>query len=181
MSFRISGADTTVREASAGPLTLGSFSRSALTQHIPSIYQAYPHNYPRVGSPLQEAALDSPELRMKVRVRRGSKTMFLFSQPIITSAQHIAWAAGPCHAHAIPNRSAAEGTTQPLMYAFCLPGHESFPKTSAFFMCSAMSFYVHSEYGSCPFGSHKLILNYVIYQDVTQMLSSATVEMIVNI
>ncbi|KAI0830772.1 hypothetical protein BC628DRAFT_1355553 [Trametes gibbosa] len=90
----------------------------------------------------------------------SSKTIFLFSQPVATSVQHIAWAAGPFHVHTIPaDLSAAEdasGTTQPLMTAFCLPGHESYLTSTISFMRSAMSFYV-TEFGSYPFGSYKLV------------------------
>lgn len=42
------------------------------------------------------------------------------------------------------------------MHAFCLPGHESLLTNTVSFMRSAMSFYVN-EYGSYPFGSHKLV------------------------
>ena len=50
----------------------------------------------------------------------------------------------------------ASGTTQPLMHAFCLPGHESFLSTTLSFMRSAMSFYVN-VYRSYLFGSQKLM------------------------
>ena len=88
----------------------------------------------------------------------SSKTIFVFSQPTLTSVQHIARAAGPFHTHAISaDLSAAEDvsrTTQPMMHAFCLPG--PFLSTTVSFMRSAMGFYV-DEYGSYPFGSHKLV------------------------
>ncbi|PIL31521.1 hypothetical protein GSI_06223 [Ganoderma sinense ZZ0214-1] len=108
----------------------------------------------------------------------SSKTIFVFSQPTLTSVQHIAWAAGPFHAHAIPaDLSAAEdvsGTTQPLMHAFCLPGHESFLATTVSFMRSAMSFYVN-EYGSYPFGSHKLVF---VEELPAQRFDAATLSLV---
>ncbi|EMD32531.1 hypothetical protein CERSUDRAFT_118583 [Gelatoporia subvermispora B] len=106
----------------------------------------------------------------------SSKTIFLFSQPTLTSAQHIAFAAGPFRVHPIPaDLSAAEdasGTTQPLMHAFCLPGHESMLGTSVSFMRSAMSFY-STEFGSYPFGSHKLVF---VEEMPTQRFDSATLS-----
>ncbi|KAI0718881.1 hypothetical protein C8T65DRAFT_569811 [Cerioporus squamosus] len=108
----------------------------------------------------------------------SSKTIFIFSQPIQTSAQQIAWAAGPFHTHPIPpDLSAAEdasGTTQPLMHAFCLPGHESLLATTVSFMRSAMSFYVN-EFGSYPFGSHKLVF---VEELPTQRFDAATVSLV---
>ena len=108
----------------------------------------------------------------------SSKTIFVFSQPTLTSVQHIAWAAGPFHTHAIPaDLSAAEdasGTTQPLMHAFCLPGHESFLSTTVSFMRSAMSFYVN-EYGSYPFGSHKLVF---VEELPAQRFDAATLSLV---
>ncbi|RDX51973.1 hypothetical protein OH76DRAFT_1400878 [Lentinus brumalis] len=108
----------------------------------------------------------------------SSKTIFIFSQPIQTSAQQIAWAAGPFHTHPIlPDLSAAEdasGTTQPLMHAFCLPGHESLLANSVSFMRSAMSFYVN-EFGSYPFGSHKLVF---VEELPTQRFDAATVSLV---
>ncbi|TBU50053.1 hypothetical protein BD309DRAFT_996445 [Dichomitus squalens] len=108
----------------------------------------------------------------------SSKTIFVFSQPTLTSVQHIAWAAGPFHTHAIPaDLSAAEdasGTTQPLMHAFCLPGHESFLTTTVSFMRSAMSFYVN-EFGSYPFGSHKLVF---VEELPTQRFDATTLSLV---
>ncbi|KAJ7750340.1 hypothetical protein B0H16DRAFT_1550372 [Mycena metata] len=85
------------------------------------------------------------------------KTIFLFSQAVLTSVQHIAFAAGPFHMYSIPmDHITDDGTsTQPPMYAFCLPGHESLLTTSTSWLRSAMSFYT-TEFGSYPFGSYKL-------------------------
>ncbi|KAI0375461.1 hypothetical protein BV20DRAFT_960622 [Pilatotrama ljubarskyi] len=108
----------------------------------------------------------------------SSKTIFLFSQPVATSVQHIAWAAGPFHVHTIPtDLSAAEdasGTTQPLMNAFCLPGHEAYLTSTVSFMRSAMSFYV-TEFGSYPFGSYKLVF---VEELVTQRYDAATLSLV---
>ncbi|KAJ7086593.1 hypothetical protein C8R43DRAFT_939447 [Mycena crocata] len=85
------------------------------------------------------------------------KTIFLFSQAVLTSVQHIAFAAGPFHMYSIPLDHVADdgSSTQPPMYAFCLPGHESLLTTSTSSLRSAMSFYT-TEFGSYPFGSYKL-------------------------
>ncbi|KAJ7070580.1 hypothetical protein C8F01DRAFT_1106921 [Mycena amicta] len=85
------------------------------------------------------------------------KTIFLFSQPMLTSVQQIAFAAGPFHMHSIPPDHFVEdgNSTQPPMYAFCLPGHESLMTTTTSTLRSAMSFFT-SEFGSYPFGSYKL-------------------------
>ena len=108
----------------------------------------------------------------------SSKTIFVFSQPTLTSAQHIAWAAGPFHTHAIPaDLSSAEdasGTAQPVMHAFCLPGHETFLTNTVAFMRSAMCFYVN-EFGSYPFGSHKLVF---VEEMPTQRFDAATLSLV---
>ncbi|KAH9943990.1 uncharacterized protein BXZ73DRAFT_39443 [Epithele typhae] len=107
----------------------------------------------------------------------SSKTIFVFSQLSQTSVQHIAWAAGPFYIHTIPaDLSSAEdvsGTIQPMMHAFCLPGHESFLMSSVAFMRSAMCFYVN-EFGSYPFGSHKLIF---VEEMPTQRFDAATLSL----
>ncbi|KAF8204343.1 hypothetical protein K438DRAFT_1716031 [Mycena galopus ATCC 62051] len=86
------------------------------------------------------------------------KTIFLFSQAVLTSVQHIAFAAGPFHMYSIPLDHIADdgNSSQPPMYAFCLPGHESLLTTSTGCLRSAMSFYT-TEFGSYPFGSYKLV------------------------
>ncbi|TFY68605.1 hypothetical protein EVJ58_g911 [Rhodofomes roseus] len=108
----------------------------------------------------------------------SNKTIFLFSQSTLTSVQHIAFAAGPFYVHPIPaDLSAAEdasGTTQPLMHAFCLPGHEGLLANSISFMRSAMSYY-STEFGSYPFGSHKLVF---VDEMPTQRFDSATLSLV---
>ncbi|KAI0652328.1 hypothetical protein C8Q79DRAFT_937038 [Trametes meyenii] len=108
----------------------------------------------------------------------SSKTIFLFSQPVATSVQHIAWAAGPFHVHTIPaDLSSAEdasGTTQPLMDAFCLPGHEAYLTSTVSSMRSAMSFYV-TEFGSYPFGSYKLVF---VEELPSQRYDAATLSLV---
>lgn len=108
----------------------------------------------------------------------SNKTIFLFSQTVLTSVQHIAWAAGPFHVHPIPaDHNASEdpsGVAQPLMHAFCLPGYESQLVNSVSFIRSAMNFY-STEFGSYPFGSYKM----VFVDDMPQPRSdSATLSLI---
>lgn len=90
----------------------------------------------------------------------SNKTIFLFAQSTLTSVQHVAFAAGPFHVHIIPadlsSTEDALSTTQPIMHALCLPGHESFLASSVASMRAAMSFYT-TEYGHYPFGSHKVV------------------------
>ncbi|KAI0692979.1 hypothetical protein BC835DRAFT_1276761 [Cytidiella melzeri] len=108
----------------------------------------------------------------------SAKTIFLFAQATPTSVQHIAWAAGPYHVHTVPaDLSSAEdtsGSTQPLMHAFCLPGHESQLTATISFMRSAMSFYT-SEFGSYPFGSHKVVF---VDELPTQRFDAATLSLV---
>ncbi|KXN88910.1 Transcription initiation factor TFIID subunit 2, partial [Leucoagaricus sp. SymC.cos] len=107
----------------------------------------------------------------------SNKTIFLFSQAAPMSVQHIAFAAGPFHLYSIPTDAStdeAPGTSQPLMYALCLPGQESFLKTSTSFLRFSMSFYV-SEFGSYPFNSHKLVF---VDQLPAQRFDSASLSII---
>ncbi|KAJ7611016.1 hypothetical protein FB45DRAFT_329816 [Roridomyces roridus] len=106
------------------------------------------------------------------------KTIFLFSQAVLTSVQHIAFAAGPFHMYSIPlDHIADDGTsTQPPMYAFCLPGHESLLTTSTVSLRSAMSFYA-SDFGSYPFGSYKLVF---VDEMPTQRFDSSTLTIFSN-
>ncbi|KAL1729840.1 hypothetical protein EV714DRAFT_251135 [Schizophyllum commune] len=107
----------------------------------------------------------------------SNKVIFVFSQPVPTSAQHIAIAAGPFHVMPIaPDASAddATGSAQTPMHAFCLPGHEAMLATTTSPLRSAMSFY-STECGSYPFGSYK-----VVYVDEMpkQRFDSATLSLI---
>jgi transcription initiation factor TFIID subunit 2 len=88
----------------------------------------------------------------------SSKTIFLFSQAVLTSVQHIAFAAGPFHLLSIPVDNSADDASgsQPPMYAFCLPGHESMLANSVPYLRTTMNFY-STEFGSYPFGSYKLV------------------------
>ncbi|KAF5374962.1 hypothetical protein D9758_000502 [Tetrapyrgos nigripes] len=107
----------------------------------------------------------------------SNKTIFLFSQAVLTSVQHIAFAAGPFHLHSIPPDVSADDTTsgssQPLMYGFCLPGQESFLSTSTSTLRSAMNFYTN-EFGSYPFGSYKIVF---VDELPTQRLDSSTLTL----
>ncbi|KAK0246182.1 hypothetical protein EDD85DRAFT_924985 [Armillaria nabsnona] len=90
----------------------------------------------------------------------SNKTIFIFSQAVLTSVQHIAFAAGPFHILTIPPEGMSDDTTttsqQPGMYAFCLPGQEAYLSTSTSALRSAMTFYA-TEFGSYPFGSYKVV------------------------
>ncbi len=68
------------------------------------------------------------------------------------------------------------GSSQPLMYAFCLPGREEQLLETASFMRSAMSFY-SSEFGSYPFGSHTLAF---VDEMPTQRFDSATLSLVTS-
>lgn len=109
----------------------------------------------------------------------SNKTIFVFSQTTLTSVQHIAFAAGPFHLYQIPSDIVAEdasGSSQPPMYAFCLPGLESQLATSTTFLRSAMSFYT-TEFGSYPFGSFKLVF---VDEMPTQRFDSATLSLVTS-
>ncbi|PFH52313.1 hypothetical protein AMATHDRAFT_140606 [Amanita thiersii Skay4041] len=109
----------------------------------------------------------------------SNKTIFLFSQSILTSAQHVAFAAGRFHMYSIPPDSSADdasGAAQPLMYAFCLPGYENILPTSTSFLRSAMSFY-STDFGSFPFGSFKVVF---VDQMASQRFDSATLSIVTN-
>ena len=103
----------------------------------------------------------------------SNKTIFLFTQAILTSVQHIAFAAGPFHLHTIAPDNAADdvsGASQPLMYAFCLPGHENLLASSIVSLRPAMSFY-STEFGSYPLGSYKVVF---VDELPTQRFDSST-------
>lgn len=84
------------------------------------------------------------------------KTIFLYSQPVPTSVQHIAFAAGPFQLLQIPADQSDEASSQAVMHAFCLPGMERMLPPSVSFLRGAMNFYT-SEFGSYPYTSHKLV------------------------
>ncbi|KAJ6520284.1 hypothetical protein C8R45DRAFT_55863 [Mycena sanguinolenta] len=104
------------------------------------------------------------------------KTIFLFSQAVLTSVQHIAFAAGPFHMYSIPLDHIADdgNSSQPPMYAFCLPGHESHLTTSTSCLRAAMGFYT-TEFGSYPFGSYKLAF---VDEMPTQRFDSSTLSVL---
>ncbi|KIJ22155.1 hypothetical protein PAXINDRAFT_6271 [Paxillus involutus ATCC 200175] len=106
----------------------------------------------------------------------SNKTIFLFSQTVLTSVQHVAFAAGPFHVYPIAADSTEEasGVTQPLMHAFCLPGHESMLHTSTSFLRSAMNFY-STDFGSYPFGSYKVV---AVDEMPVQRFDSATLSLV---
>ncbi|KAH7886186.1 hypothetical protein F5I97DRAFT_2026435 [Phlebopus sp. FC_14] len=107
----------------------------------------------------------------------SNKTIFLFSQTVLTSVQHIAFAAGPFHVHSIDTDAASDdvpGASQPLMHAFCLPGHEAMLRSSTSFLRSAMNFY-STDFGSYPFGSYKVV---AVDELHTQRFDSSTLSLI---
>ncbi|KIK70503.1 hypothetical protein GYMLUDRAFT_32530 [Collybiopsis luxurians FD-317 M1] len=106
------------------------------------------------------------------------KTIFLFSQAVLTSVQHIAFATGPFHLHSISADNAADdpasSSSQPLIYTFCLPGQESLLSSSTSSLRPAMSFY-SSEFGSYPFGSFKVVF---VDELPTQRFDSSTLTLV---
>ncbi|KAG9313991.1 hypothetical protein JVU11DRAFT_4768 [Chiua virens] len=106
----------------------------------------------------------------------SNKTIYLFSQTVLTSVQHVAFAAGPFHIYPIAADSPEEasGVTQPLMHAFCLPGQESMLHTSTSFLRSAMNFYC-TDFGSYPFGSFKVV---AVDDMPVQRFDSATLSLV---
>lgn len=109
----------------------------------------------------------------------SNKSIFLFSQASPTTVQHIAFAAGPFQLHSIPFDHTSEdntttGSQQPLMYAFCLPGHESLLNTSTSCLRQAMLYYT-SEFGSYPYSSYKLVF---VDELPVQRFDSATLSLV---
>ncbi|KAG2046284.1 hypothetical protein BDR06DRAFT_1037833 [Suillus hirtellus] len=97
--------------------------------------------------------------------------------PVLTSVQHVAFAAGPFHVHPIPTELTSEdtsGISQPLMHAFCLPGHEAMLHSSISSLRSAMNFY-STEFGSYPFGSYKVV---AVDEMPVQRFDSSTLSII---
>lgn len=105
-----------------------------------------------------------------------SKTVFCYTQAVLTSVQHVAFAAGPFHIMRIEanNRHAAQNATgvitdvtsgappplddsgQPEILAFCLPGREDELRSSISFTRQALDFF-SQEYGSYPFGAFRMV------------------------
>lgn len=95
---------------------------------------------------------------------------------MLTSVQHVAFAAGPFHIYPIAADSSEEASsvTQPLMHAFCLPGQESMLHASTSFLRSAMNFY-STDFGSYPFGSFKVV---AVDEMPVQRFDSATLSLV---
>jgi transcription initiation factor TFIID subunit 2 len=107
----------------------------------------------------------------------STKTIFTFTQAVLTSVQHIAFAAGPFHVHPIPADSSIDdvsGSSQLPIHAFCLPGHESMLSSSVACLRTAMTFYT-TEFGSYPFGSYKIVM---VDELPTQRFDSATLSLV---
>jgi transcription initiation factor TFIID subunit 2 len=99
----------------------------------------------------------------------------LFSQSVATSVQQISWAAGPFHVYPVPTEHLDDSTaSQPLMHAFCLPGHEAQLISSVTFLRSAMNFFA-SDLGSYPFNSHKLVF---VDELPTQRFDTSTMSLV---
>ncbi|KAG8920123.1 hypothetical protein FRC01_000907 [Tulasnella sp. 417] len=113
----------------------------------------------------------------------SSKNIFLFNQPVPTSVQHIAFAAGPFHVLELPieespvdaEKEDEEEVLQPQMHVFCLPGLEGMLATTTSFYRSAMRFY--STLGAYPFGSFKAVF---VDELPTQRFDSATLSIMSN-
>ncbi|KIO26946.1 hypothetical protein M407DRAFT_233870 [Tulasnella calospora MUT 4182] len=113
----------------------------------------------------------------------SSKNIFLFNQPVPTSVQHIAFAAGPFHVLELPieespadaEKEDEEEVLQPQMHVFCLPGLEGMLATTTSFYRSAMRFY--STLGAYPFGSFKAVF---VDELPAQRFDSATLSIISN-
>ncbi|KAG8894105.1 hypothetical protein FRB99_001519, partial [Tulasnella sp. 403] len=113
----------------------------------------------------------------------SSKKIFVFTQSVLTSVQHIAFAAGPFHVLELPvdqpigevDKDEDEESTQPQMHMFCLPGLEPLLNTTTNFYRSAMKFY--STLGSYPFGSFKAVF---VDELPTKRFDSATLAIVSN-
>jgi transcription initiation factor TFIID subunit 2 len=86
----------------------------------------------------------------------SNKTIFVFNQTVLTTVQHIGFAAGPFHLLQIPTDGNIEESNATPMYAFCLPGLEAQLSTSTSFLRFAMTFFT-SECGSYPYSSFKMV------------------------
>ncbi|KAG8708250.1 hypothetical protein FRC09_001362 [Ceratobasidium sp. 395] len=89
----------------------------------------------------------------------SSKRIHLFSQPLPTSVQHIAFAIGPFISHTVPDPTSSDPTTTTTtptpIRTYTLPASPSVTvelATTSAPLRPAMSFYT-TEYGSYPFGS----------------------------
>ncbi|THH09339.1 hypothetical protein EW145_g2091 [Phellinidium pouzarii] len=107
-----------------------------------------------------------------------NKVIYLFSQPVLTSVQHIAFAAGPFVVYPISTEVAGltdeSAGSQTIMHAFCLPGYDMFLPQTVSFLRSAMNFY-STECGSYPFGSYKLVF---VDELPTRRFDSATLTIV---
>ncbi|KAL5494783.1 hypothetical protein ACEPAI_245 [Sanghuangporus weigelae] len=108
----------------------------------------------------------------------ANKVIYVFSQPVLTSVQHIAFAAGPFIVYPIPTDVAGLSDeslgSQTLMHAFCLPGYDSYLANTVSFMRSAMNFY-STDCGSYPFGSYKIVF---VDELLSQRCDSATLTIV---
>ena len=97
---------------------------------------------------------------------------------MLTSVQHIAFAAGPFAVYSIPTEVAGltdeSAGSQTPMHAFCLPGYDTHLPNTVSFLRSAMNFY-STECGSYPFGSHKLVF---VDELPSQRFDSATLTIV---
>ncbi|CAH7673331.1 expressed protein [Phakopsora pachyrhizi] len=98
------------------------------------------------------------------------KAIFYYSQPILTSVQHLAWVVGPLEvldlspsSHKSPsifdNRDDLnhdESLGQIKLYAFCLPNKKSQLLGTVQFLSQVFSFFT-GEYGSYPYSSYKVV------------------------
>lgn len=115
------------------------------------------------------------------------KTIFVYSQSAPTSVQHIAFAVGPFTIQTIPiDTTPMEAPTSETaglsvasktpMHVFCLPGLEPQLRATTSFYRTSMNFFT-SEYGSYPFGSHKLVF---VDELPTQRFEGSTMSLVTN-
>lgn len=89
-----------------------------------------------------------------IHPHNSQKVIFYYSQPVPTSVQHIAFAAGPFVLYDVPlSRNNEEKHGQIL--SFCLPGREEEMYASVGVIHQAFDFFSR-EFGSYPFGSFKV-------------------------
>ncbi len=112
-------------------------------------------------------------LQQVLHPEEPDKIIFLVEQLVLTSAQNIAFAAGPFHVMPLVTKAKivaanAQSRSVPQLHAFCLPGHEAHLKATVSFLPQALRRYCQ-ELGSYPFGSCKAVFVPVTRQDGATM------------
>ncbi|PWN92640.1 hypothetical protein FA10DRAFT_276691 [Acaromyces ingoldii] len=105
----------------------------------------------------------------------SAKTIFYFTQPVATSVQHIAFAAGPFSLYKVPRVGSGPGSAaaaaamtmtmaaaaeeqeqEQVTTAFCLPGREEELRNSVGVLPQAID-YFSKDFGSYPFASFNVV------------------------